>query len=76
MKSQIIPALKKTFLGFQIELVIFTLADDKKQVLKSLILQFLRIQRPSIRFLAKVIGIIISYILALNLAPLLSNSYK
>ena len=74
MKSQIIPALKKTFLGFQIELVIFTLADDKKQVLKSLILQFLRIQRPSIRFLAKVIGIIISYILALNLAPLLSNS--
>ena len=74
MKSQIIPALKKTFLGFQIELVIFTLTDDKKQVLKSLILQFLRIQRPSIRFLAKVIGIIISYILALNLAPLLSNS--
>ena len=74
MKSYIIPALKKTFLGFQIDLVTFTLADDKKQVLKSLILPFLRIQRSSIRFLAKFIGIIISYMLALKLAPLLSSS--
>ena len=70
-KSQIISTQKINFLGFQIDLVkiIFTSADDRKHKLKSLILQFLRIQRPSKRFLAKFIETVISCILALKLGP-------
>ena len=58
-----IPNQKIKYLGFPIDSVkmIITLTENKRQNLKCLILQLLRIERPSIIFLAKVLGTTISY---------------
>ena len=50
--------------------MIVTLTEEKKQKLKTLLLNLLRINKPTIRYLAKVIGIIISCMLAAILGPL------
>ena len=50
--------------------MIVTLNEEKKQKLKTLVLNLLRINKPTIRYLAKVTGIIISCMLAAILGPL------
>ena len=59
-------------LGFVIDSVkiIVTLAKEKKSKLKTLVLGLLRINKPTIRYLAKVIGTIISWMPAAILGPL------
>ena len=71
-KSQIVPTQRIRILGFVIDSVkmIITLTEEKKQKLKTLVLNLLRINKPTIRYLAKVIGIIISCMLAAILGPL------
>ena len=71
-KSQIVPIQRIRILGFVIDSVkmIVTLTREKKQKLKTLVLNLLRINKPTIRYLAKVIGIIISCMLAAILGPL------
>ena len=60
-KSQIVPTQRIRILGFVINSVkmIVTLTQEKKHKLKTLILNLYRINKPTIRYLAKVIGIII-----------------
>ena len=50
--------------------MIVTLTEEKKQKLKTLLLNLLRINKPTIRYLAKVIGTIISCMPAAILGPL------
>ena len=50
--------------------MIVTLTEEKKQKLKDLVLNLLRINKPTIKYLAKVIGTIISCIPAATLGPL------
>ena len=50
--------------------MIVTLTEEKRQKLKTLVLNFLRINKPTIRYLAKVIGTIISCMPAAILRPL------
>ena len=71
-KSQIVPTQRVRILDFVIDSVkmIVTLTEEKKQKLKTLLLNLLRINKPTIRYLAKVIGIIISCMLAAILGPL------
>ena len=71
-KSQIVPIQRIRILGFVIDSVkmIVTLTREKKQKLKTLVLNLLRINKPTIRYLAKVTGIIISCMLAAILGPL------
>ena len=71
-KSQIVPIQRIRILGFVIDSVkmIVTLTRERKQKLKNLVLNLLRINKPTIRYLAKVIGIIISCMLAAILGPL------
>ena len=71
-KSQIVPTQKIRILGFVIDSVkmIITLTEEKKQKLKTLVLNLLRIKKPTIRYLAKVIGTIISCMPAAILGPL------
>ena len=61
-KSQIVPTQRIRILGFVIDSVkmIVMLTKEKKQKLKTLLLNLLRINKPAIRYLAKVIGTIIS----------------
>jgi len=61
-KSQLEPSQKITFLGFVIDSTSMTisLTEKRKNALKSLLLTALRLKRPTIRFVAKVIGHIIS----------------
>ena len=71
-KSQIVPIQRIRILGFVIDSVkmIVTLTREKKQKLKTLVLNLLRINKPTIRYLAKVIGTIISCMPAALLGPL------
>ena len=50
--------------------IIVTLTKEKKSKLKTLVLGLLRINKPTIRYLAKVIGTIISWMPAAILGPL------
>ena len=50
--------------------MIITLTEQKKQKLKTLVLNLLRNNKPTIRYLAKVIGTIISCMPAAILGPL------
>ena len=50
--------------------MIVTLTEEKKQKLKALVLSLLRINIPTMKYLAKVIGTIISCIPAATLGPL------
>ena len=50
--------------------IIVTLTKEKKSKLKTLVLGLLRINKPTIRYLAKVIGTIISWMPAAKLGPL------
>ena len=61
-KSQLIPSQKITFLGFVIDSVNMTITVTEKryQTFKTLLNIILKIKRPAIRFVAKVIGHIIS----------------
>ena len=72
-KSQIVPTQRIRILGFVIDSVkmIITLTEEKKQKLKTLVLNLIRINKPTIRYLAKVIGTIISCMPAAILGPLL-----
>ena len=72
-KSQIVPTQRIRILGFVIDSVkmIITLTEEKKQKLKTLVLNLIRINKPTIRYLAKVIGTIISCMPAALLGPLL-----
>ena len=49
--------------------MIVTLTEEKKQKLKTLLLNLLRINKPTIRYLAKVIGTIISCMPAAIIGP-------
>ena len=71
-KSQIVPTQRVRILNFVIDSVkmIVTLTEEKKQKLKTLLLNLLRINKPTIRYLAKVIGTIISCMPAAILGPL------
>jgi len=71
-KSQLEPSQKITFLGFVIDSVSMTLSltEKKKNALRSLLLTVLRLKNPSIRFVAKVIGHIISAMPASKYGPL------
>ena len=71
-KFQIVPAQRIRILNFVIDSVkmIVTLTEEKKQKLKTLVLNLLRIDKPTIRYLAKVIGTIISFMSAAILGPL------
>ena len=71
-KSQIVPTQRIRILGFVIDSVkmIVMLTKEKKQKLKTLLLNLLRINKPTIRYLAKVIGTIISCMPAALLGPL------
>ena len=70
-KSQIVPTQRIRILGFVIDSVkmIITLTEEKKQKLKTLVLNLLRINKPTIRYLAKVIVTIISCMPAAILGP-------
>ena len=50
--------------------MIVTLTEEKKQKLKALVLSLLRINIPTMKYLAKVIGTIISCIPGATLGPL------
>ena len=50
--------------------MIITFTEEKKQKLKTLVLNLLRIKKPTIRYLAKVIGTIIFCMPAAILGPL------
>ena len=50
--------------------MIVTLTEEKRQKLKTLALNFLRINKPTISYLAKVVGTIISCMPAAILRPL------
>ena len=71
-KSQIVPTQRVRILDFVIDSVkmIVTLTEEKKQKLKNLLLNLLRINKPTIRYLAKVIGTIISCMPAAIIGPL------
>ena len=71
-KSQIVLTQRIRILGFVIGSlkIIVTLTEERKQKLKTLILNLLRINKSTIRYLAKVIGTIISYMPAAILGPL------
>ena len=71
-KSQILLTQRTRILGFVIDSVkmIVTLTEEKKQKLKTLVLNLLRINKPTIRYLAKVIATIISCMPAAVLGPL------
>ena len=71
-KSQIVPKQRIRILGFVIDSVkiIIILTEEKKQKLKALVLNLIRINKPTIRYLAKVIGTIISCMPAASLRPL------
>ena len=71
-KSQIVPTQRIRILGFVIDSVklIITLTKGKKQKLKTLILNLLRINKPTFRYLAKVIGTVISCMPVPILGPL------
>ena len=77
-KSQIVPRQRITILGLVIDSVkmIITLTKEKKQKLKTLVLNLLRIKKPTIRYLAKVIGTIISCMPAAILGPLFYRYLK
>ena len=70
-KSQIVPTQRIRILGFVIDSVkmIVTLTEEKEQKLKTLVLNLLRINKPTIRYLAKVIVTIISCMPAAILGP-------
>ena len=70
-KSQIVPTRRVRIIGFVINSVkiIVTLTQEKKQKLKTLVLNLYRINKPTIRYLAKVIGIIIFCMPAAILGP-------
>ena len=61
-KSQMVPTQRIRILGFVIDSVkmIITLTEEEKQKLKTLVLNLLRINKPTIRYLPKVFGTIIS----------------
>ena len=63
-QSQIVPTQRIRISGFEIKSVqmIVTLIHEKKQKLKTFVSNLLRINKPTIRYLAKVIGTIISCI--------------
>ena len=71
-KSQIVLTQRIRILGFVVDSVkmIITLTKEKKQKLKTLVLNLLRIKKPTIRYLAKVIGTIIFCMRAAILGPL------
>ena len=71
-KSQIVSTQNIRIIGFVINSVkmIITFTEEKKQKLKALVLNLLRIKKPTIRYLAKVIGTIISCMPAAILGPL------
>ena len=71
-KSQIVLTQRIRIFGFVIDSVkmIITLTEEKKQKLKTLFLNLIRINKPTIRYLAKVIGTIISCMPAALLGPL------
>ena len=77
-KSQIVPTQKIRILGFVIDSVkmIITLTEEKKQKLKTLVLNLLRIKKPTIRYLAKVIGSITSFMPAAILGPLFYRYFE
>ena len=70
-KSQILLTQRTRILGFVIDSVkmIVTLTEEKKQKLKALVLNLLRINKPTIRYLAKVIATIISCMPVAVLGP-------
>ena len=72
MTSETVPTQRIRILGFVIDSVkmIITLTEEKKQKLKTLVLNLIRINKPTIRYLAKVIGTIISCMPAALLGPL------
>lgn len=72
-KSQIVSTQKNKFLGFATGSVkmIVTLTQEKKKKLKNLILNLFRINKPTIKYLTKVVGTIISCMLAAIVGPLL-----
>ena len=71
-KFQIVPTQGIRASGFEIDSVkmIVTLTQEKKPKLKILVLYLIRINKPTIRYLTKVIGTIISCMLAAILGPL------
>ena len=71
-KSQIVPTQRIRILGLVIDSVkmIVTLTEEKKQKLKTLVLNLLRVNEPTIKSLAKVIGNIVFFMPAAILGPL------
>ena len=71
-KSQILLTQRTRILGFVIDSVkmIVRLTKEKKQKLKTLVLNLFRINKPTIRYLAKLIATIISCMPAAILGPL------
>ena len=71
-RSQIVPTQRIKTLGFVIESIkmILTLSKEKKQKLATLVLNLLRIKKPTIRYFPKVNGTIISCMPAAILGPL------
>ena len=70
-KSQIVPTQRIRILGFVTDSVkmIVTLTEEKKQKLKALVWNLLRINKRTIRYLVKVIWTIISCMPAAILGP-------
>ena len=62
IKSQLLPSQRIVYLGFVIDSVkmILTLAEKRKHALKAHVNSLINIRHPSIRYVAKVIGHIIS----------------
>ena len=71
-KIQIVPIQRIRILSFVIDSVkmIVTVTEEKKQKLKNLVVNLLRINKPTIKYLTKVIGTIISFMPAAILGPL------
>ena len=70
--SKIVLTQRISILGFVTDSVkmIVTLTEEKKRKLKTLVLNSLRINKPAIRYLKKVIGTIVSCMPAAILGPL------
>ena len=71
-KSQLVPSQRLEFLGFVIDSTTMTISlnDRKRKNLKKLVNQALSIKCPSIRFIAKVIGTLVSVFPASKYGPL------
>ena len=77
-KSQLVPSQKVTFLGFILDSVTMTvpMKSDKAEKVKTAICQLLKKERPLVREVASVVGVMISCFPGVKYAPLYYRSLE